>query len=144
MTRYYITADLYHKESIHWGFHSRVQWSTLEIPVKEKGYCITQSINYRWSPFQSTFQISVFETASWDSRLYAYEPDLPLAFSIPPLSGKGVRLCFTITAKVFGKNECSFKVSHLKYNGQKTIGSGYDEVPGNEQWEIKGQLRVFL
>lgn len=144
LTRYYITADLYHKESINWGFHSRVQWFTLDFPVKEKGYCITQSINYRWSPFQSTFQISVFETASWDSRLYAYEPDLPLAFSIPPLSGKGVRLCLTLTAKVFRKNECSFKVSHLKYNGQKTIGSGYDEVQGNEQWELKGQVRVFL
>lgn len=144
LTRYYITADLYHKENLIWGFHSRVQWSNFEFPIKEKGYCISQSINYRWSPFQCTAQISVFETASWDSRLYAYEPDLPMAFSIPALSGKGVRLCMTLTAKVFGKNEISIKASRIKYSGQKSMGSGYDEVQGNEQWEIKGQLRVFL
>ena len=144
LTRYYVTADLYHKENLTWGFHSRVQWSTFKLPVQEKGYCISQSIAYRWLPFQCTAQISVFETDSWDSRLYAYEPDLPLAFSIPPLSGKGVRMCLTITAKVFGKQEISFKASHLKYNEQKIIGSGYDEVQGNEQWEIKGQVRVFL
>ncbi|MDB5257836.1 MAG: hypothetical protein JWM14_2531 [Chitinophagaceae bacterium] len=144
LTRYYITADLYHKENLIWGFHSRVQWSNFEFPIKEKGYCISQSINYRWSPFQCTAQISVFETASWDSRLYAYEPDLPMAFSIPALSGKGVRLCVTLTAKVWGKNEISFKATRIKYSGQKTIGSGYDEVQGNEQWEIKGQIRIFL
>lgn len=144
LTRYYITADLYHKENLIWGFHSRVQWSNFELPIKEKGYCISQSVNYRWSPFQCTAQISVFETASWDSRLYAYEPDLPMAFSIPALSGKGVRLCMTLTAKVFGKNEISIKASRIKYSGQKSIGSGYDEVEGNEQWEIKGQVRIFL
>jgi hypothetical protein len=53
-------------------------------------------------------------------------------------------MCLTITAKVFRKQEISFKVSHLQYTGQKTIGSGYDEVQGSEQWEIKGQMRVFL
>ncbi|MBC7488235.1 MAG: hypothetical protein H7282_15950, partial [Cytophagaceae bacterium] len=144
LTRYYITADLYHKENLVWGFHSRMQWSNFEFPIREKGYCISQSINYRWSPFQCTAQISVFETASWDSRLYAYEPDLPMAFSIPVLSGKGVRLCMTLTAKVFGKNEISIKVTRIKYSGIKSMGSGYDEVEGNEQWEIKGQVRVFL
>jgi len=144
LTRYYIMADFYHKENLIWGFHSRVQWSTFSFPLKEKGYCISQSINYRWSPFQFTAQVSVFETSSWDSRLYAYEPDLPLAFSIPPLSGKGVRLCLIATTKVLGKNELSGKISHVKYNGQKTIGSGYDEVDGNGQWELKVQMRVFL
>lgn len=144
ITRYYIMADLYHKENLAWGIHSRVQWSNFLFPVKEKGYCISQSINYRLPPFQLTAQISLFETSSWDSRMYAYEPDLPLAFSIPPLSGKGIRLCLIATAKVWGKNEISGKVAHVKYTGQKTIGSGYDEVEGNEQWEVKVQMRVFL
>ncbi|MDF2457022.1 MAG: hypothetical protein K0R51_3015 [Cytophagaceae bacterium] len=144
LTRYYLMADLYHKENLIWGFHSRAQWSTFSFPVKEKGYCISQSINYRCPPFQFTTQVSVFETDSWDSRLYAYEPDLPLAFSIPPLSGKGVRFCLIATVKVFKKNELSGKIAHVKYSGQKTIGSGYDEVEGNEQWEVKVQMRVFL
>ncbi|MDB5274688.1 MAG: hypothetical protein JWO58_3055 [Chitinophagaceae bacterium] len=144
LTRSYITADLSHKENISWSFHSRVQWAIFDFPVQEKGYCLTQSIHYKWRPVQVTVQVSIFQTDSWDSRLYTYEPDVPLAFTIPPLSGKGIRLCWTATIKALKKTELAFKISHVTYEGQKSIGSGYDEVAGNEQWELKVQARIFL
>ena len=38
-----------------------------------------------------SFRLSVFNTHSWDSRIYVYESDVLYGFSVPALYGKGIR-----------------------------------------------------
>jgi len=142
--KYYLMGDLVQKENIQWELHSRVQVGLFDLGYRETSYCMSQSIGYRFKKFTIKAQLSIFDSPSWDSRLYAYEPDVPLAFSIPALSGNGIRMCLVATVKPFAKTELSFKIAHVEYTHAKSIGSGYDEVVGNQQTELKVQGRIFL
>jgi hypothetical protein len=142
--RYYLMGDLLHQEDRCWQFHSRVQWGIFDLSQHEESYCLSQSIGYRLHRCRFNTQLSIFDTPSWDSRLYAYEPDVPMAFSIPALSGNGIRWSLVATVKPLINTELSLKIAHVMYYNAKTIGSGYDEVEGNQQTEIKVQARLFL
>ena len=142
--RYYFMGDLAQKESMQWEIHTRVQVGLFDFEQHEVSYCMSQSIGFRFKGCTLKIQLSVFDSPSWDSRLYAYEPDVPLAFSIPALSGNGIRMCLVATIKPFAKTELSFKIAHVEYTHAKKIGSGYDEVAGNQQTELKVQGRIFL
>ncbi len=58
-----------------------------------KGMLLLQDINYRFStlPFTVWGRCCIFNTSGWDSRLYTYENDLLYSYSIPALSGRGLR-----------------------------------------------------
>lgn len=142
--RYYLVGDVLQKEDRHWELHSRVQLGFFQFSEREESYCISQSIGYHFNRYRIKVQCSVFESPSWDSRLYAYEPDVPMAFSIPALSGNGIRMCWVATVKPVSKVELSFKVAHITYTHAQKTGSGYDEVEGNKQTEIKIQARFYL
>ena len=144
INRYYLMGDLHHHEDIHWEMHSRFQIGIFDFELPEKSYCLTQSISFKHYQFKLNAQLTIFESSSWDSRLYSYEPDVPMTFSIPALSGNGLRTCIVTTLKPIQKTEISLKLSHILYNRTNTIGSGNDEVKGNTQTEVKIQLRVFL
>ncbi len=142
--RYYLVGDLLQKENRHWEIHSRIQLGLFDLSAHEESYCISQSIGYHFNRYRIKAQCTVFDSPSWDSRLYAYEPDLPMAFSIPALSGNGIRMCLVATVKPFSQAEVSFKIVHITYTHAQKTGSGYDEVEGNKQTEIKVQARIFL
>ena len=59
----------------------------------EHGFLIYQDIVHRplSSPLELTLRFALFETDSYNARLYAYENDLIGVFSIPPYYGRGMR-----------------------------------------------------
>jgi|WetSurMetagenome_2_1015567.scaffolds.fasta_scaffold62553_1 hypothetical protein len=69
---------------------SRVVWC-LVPETDEEGYLLCQDISYSLSKVRLWLRYSLFTTAGWDTRLYAYENDLLHSFSIPPLYGDGSR-----------------------------------------------------
>jgi hypothetical protein len=142
--RYYLMGDFLQREDLNWELHSRVQFGIFDFEQTEKSYCLTQSVGYKHYKLKIKAQVSVFNSPSWDSRLYSYETDVPMAFSIPALSGEGVRISSVLTVKPIPKTELSMKLSHTLYNDVKTMGSGNDEVQGNTQTELKLQARLFL
>ncbi len=62
-------------------------------PSGSKGMLMLQDLNYRFRKMPLTIWIRycIFRTDDWNSRLYAYENDLLYSFSIPALSGNGIR-----------------------------------------------------
>lgn len=62
-------------------------------PLRSRGMLLLYDMNYRFTqlPFTIWFRYCVFNTDTWDSRLYTYENDLLYSFSIPALSGEGSR-----------------------------------------------------
>jgi hypothetical protein len=84
----------------------------------------------------------MFETDSYDSRIYEYEDDLPHAFSNPPLYGRGVRWYLILRYEIFSKVSLATKYSQTIKEGVTTIGSGLDEIEGNTQSLLSMQLDV--
>ncbi|MHA8061520.1 hypothetical protein EWU23_09585 [Cytophagaceae bacterium 50C-KIRBA] len=79
-------------------------------------------------------------SSNYDSRLYAYEPSLPYAFSLPAYSGKGIRSCLVIQYKWVPHLGISAKIGRMDYVDRGEIGSGLDLISGSHKTDISLQV----
>ena len=108
------------------------------------GYLIYQDVIWRPSgkPLSVILRYAVFDSDSYDERIYAYENDVLYAFSVPAYYYKGSRGYILIKYSL-GKNlDMWFRYAHTYIANRKTLGSGLEEIDGNERSEVKVQLRV--
>ncbi len=82
----------------------------------------------------------IFDTHSYDSRLYQYESDVAGNFANPPIYGKGIRWYIVAGYKFFDRFQFSFKYSETKKLDEVVLGSGDDEIQGNLDNQIALQL----
>lgn len=110
----------------------------------ENGYIIYQDIRYKPEkmPFAISARYALFQTDSYDSRIYAYENDVLYSYSIPAFYYKGSR--FYLMAKVKLQRHLDFwiRYSITNYSNQTVVSSGLNEIQGNHKSEIKAQLRL--
>jgi len=117
-------------------------------PGKESqpGYLISQELRYKpvrytWA---LTFKYALFDIPAFNSRIYAYEPDVLYGWSAPAYYGRGVRAVILV-CKDFGRHiELWGWFGIWKYVDRATIGSGMEEIEGSVKSEVKVQLRVKL
>ncbi|MBI2619941.1 MAG: helix-hairpin-helix domain-containing protein [Ignavibacteriales bacterium] len=137
--------------NLHYGGQNRLEWQSRvettmvesESKSRETGFLISQ--NFRWTPVEGIrihTRLGVYETDSYDSRLYEFEHDVPGAFSNPPLFGKGTRSYVLVSASLIDGVDVSFKYAATRKEGVKSLGSGLDEVSGDLQNRISLQTDV--
>lgn len=113
-------------------------------PVKT-GYVLAQDVTVQ--PFQRlrlTARYALFDTDDYDTRQYVYEQDVLYAFSIPVLYGQGTRYYALAEYKINRRLTLWLRFANTRYRHQNTVGSGLDEIRGNERSDVKAQLRVAL
>lgn len=114
--------------------------------IKNMGYMAYQDLNYK-SPnqkFGSNIRFAIFNTDSFSSAIYAYEHDVLYAFSIPAYSGKGIRFYAMANYEISNNIKCWLRYSLSYYPDENSIGSGYDEINGNQKSEVKLQLLIKI
>ena len=87
---------------------------------------------------------AVFETDSYDSRIYAYENDVLYGYSIPALYYKATRFYINLHRKLGRNADCWLKYGVSSYRDRDELGTGYEAIDGNKRSEIKAQLRVVF
>ena len=95
-------------------------------------------------PLKLSARVTLFDTKSFNSVIYAYEKDLLYTFSIPAFYGKGWRTYFNLKYKISKNAEVWFKLGNTYYNNRETISSGYNEISGNQKTELKFQFRLKI
>lgn len=110
---------------------------------REHGFLMYQDIVHRplSSPVELTLRFALFETDSYDSRLYAFEQDLIGVYSIPPYSGRGMRWYGMVRVSAFRSMDLWLRYGAWIYQDRNSIGSSLQEIPGNVRSDIKAQLR---
>jgi hypothetical protein len=113
---------------------------------KGSGYLIYQDIVWknRSDKISLALRYSLFDTDSYDERIYAYENDVLYAFSVPVYYYKGNRGYIILRYKIISSISCWLRFSHTYFSNRSTIGSGLDEIEGNSKSEIKIQLRIKI
>lgn len=109
----------------------------------EWGYMVYQDVQLipEKIPFVFTGRIALFETDSWDTRIYAYEPDVLYAFTVPAFYSKGTRLAFIVKYSVMDNLDFWFKIANTYYHDKDELGTGLDAIEGKNRTDIKLQFR---
>ena len=128
----------------NWEIRNRLELSEYTKAGKETGYLLYQDIIYHHSkhPFTANIRYALFDTDSYNSRIYAYENDILYAFSIPAYFNKGSRFYFNFKYKFNRTASLYFRYARTQYANTSSIGSGNTLISGDTKSEIKLQLKL--
>ena len=129
-----------------WKLRNRIEY-TKYYPSNETaatGLVIYQDVTFKkmGMPVSFTARYALFQTDSYNARIYVYENDMPLVFSIPSYYGKGSRVYLMINWDVTRRFEMWFRVAQYFYYNQNVISEGsLTEIDSNHKTEVKLQVR---
>ena len=122
-------------------FKSRLQFCTYSINGSTtSGLALVQDLLFSVNKFKVSMRYAVFDTEDYDNRQYVYENDVWLAYSMPAYNGIGIRKMIIVNYKVSKQLSLSVRYARTYYHHQDTIGSGLEEIVGNEKDDVKAQL----
>ncbi|HLV42865.1 MAG TPA: helix-hairpin-helix domain-containing protein [Brumimicrobium sp.] len=130
-----------------WIWRSRIDYVTdqRESSGKQGGFAISQDLLYRSKkfPVEVSMRYAIFNTDSYETRVYAYEYNLENVFSIPAYFNKGSR-AYLMLRYTFLNDRCDLWVRYAAfiYNQEESLSSGPEEIKGNMKSEVGVQLRV--
>ncbi len=87
-------------------------------------------------------RLAIFDIDDYNSRIYAYEDNLPYTFSVPLYQNSGTRFYFMVKYQVNKKVKLFARYSKTQYQNINTIGSGLEQINGNSLSDLNLQLQV--
>lgn len=127
-------------------FKSRIEYVTINRPsnTPEKGMILSQDILYKPKklPFDLALRYVLFDTDSYDSRLYSYENNALYVFAVPAYYYQGNRAYAMIRYSFLRHCDLWVRYGVFIYNNRSTIGSGAEEIKGSKKTDITVQLRI--
>ena len=126
------------------GFENRLEVSNYRKDlVNEWGYLFYQDVDYRPANVRvsGNMRLAYFHTASYNSRLYAYEDDVLYSSGLGMYNGIGWRAYMNLQYKMNNKLSVWVRYAAFLYQNVETVGSGLDRIEGNKKMEVKFQLR---
>jgi len=85
---------------------------------------------------------SLFDTDSYNERIYVYESDVLNGYSVPAYSGKGIRNYLLVEWSPIHQFDFWIRYSQTWYADQNTVGTGLDLIKGDTKSEIELQIRL--
>ncbi len=137
--------NIRYKISKEFTLSNRIEYVTLEkrsIGI-QKGYLIYQDINFK--PMKSKMSVSLsyilFDTDSYDTRIYALETDVLYAYSIPSYYYRGSKYYFVVHYSIARGIDFWVRLARTSYDNQQTVGSSLDLINASHKTEVKAQIR---
>ncbi len=125
---------------------SRLEYVTINRPsnTPEKGMILTQDILFKPKnlPFDLSLRYALFDTDSYDSRLYTYENNALYVFAVPAYYYQGSRFYALVRYSFLRHCDLWVRYGVFKYNNRTSIGSGAEEIKGSVKTDITLQLRI--
>lgn len=110
---------------------------------KTDGLALAQDIGME--PSNSKFSIFLhtvlFNTPTWDNKIYLWEKDVPGAFSMPMLYGLGCRTSLFLKYSI-RKISFQFKLADTVQPSKRTMGEGLEQINGYHKTEARLQLSL--
>lgn len=126
----------------NFSFKTRLQWSGYAIQgEKTEGVIILQDFAFKNQRFTFAMRYALFDTENYDNRQYVYERDVWLAFSLPALSGQGIRQYALIQYDITRNCTLWLRWSMTLYANVTSISSGVDRIDGAMVNDLKFQVR---
>lgn len=125
---------------------SRIEYVTIERKSNEDedGIIFTQDFIYKPKsfPLDLTFRYVLFDTDSYDTRIYSYENNALYVFSVPAYYYQGSRTYLLLRWSFLRHFDLWARYGVNVYNNRTSLGSGAEEIEGNVKSDITIQLRM--
>jgi opacity protein-like surface antigen len=82
-----------------------------------------------------------FHTGGWDSRIAVYEKSVLYAFALPNLYGRGLRFHAVARWKITPALTVYLKIADTRYFDRDVIGSGQEEINGQDKTDVSCLLK---
>ena len=124
---------------------SRVEYVSISRPsnTPEDGIILTQDFIYKPKsiPFNLAIRYALFDTDSYDTRVYTYENNALYAFSVPSYYYQGSRAYVLVRYKFRKHLDIWMRYGVFLYNNRQSISSGLEEIKGSRRSDFILQLR---
>ena len=122
-----------------------VDVSPPDIGSQDRGFLLYQDLHFIIAKKLSVdSRIVIFQTDSYNSRIYEYENDLTGSISNSSLYGEGIRWYILLRYSKLCNFTLSLKYSELYKPFENTLGSGYTEIFNNLNNMLSFQLDYNL
>lgn len=109
----------------------------------EYGMLIYQDVRFQATrKLQIDARVTIFDTESFDSRVFQFENDLLYVLSNTALSGQGQRSYFVLKYEPTDFLDLWFKYSLSVFENRNFVSSGLNEIEGNRNSDFGIQARV--
>lgn len=140
-----VQANLELGVSSECSFQSRILWNKVILDQsKSQGWMLLQDISFKREKWKLTARMALFDTETFDNRLYAYEHNALGTFAIPAFSGKGSRQYLLVQYLVHPKLTAYLRIAQTRYVDREVISSGMQEITGPKQTDTVLVLRYAL
>ena len=106
------------------------------------GIALSQDLNLDFGKISLSNRFSLFDTDDYNNRQYLYEKNVLYAFSIPALSGRGIRWYSLIQYSPNRKTDLWIRFARTNQRDIRSIGSGPETINAAHRSEITAQIRV--
>ncbi len=127
---------------------SRVEYVKIQRNSKgnESGILFTQDISLKPKsfPVDITLRYALFDTDSYDTRIYTYENNALYVFSIPAYYYQGSRAYILLRYSFLRSVDLWVRYGFFLYDNRNEIGSGSELIQGNRRSDLTVQLKISL
>jgi hypothetical protein len=127
---------------------SRIEYITINRPSNEpeQGMLFTQDllIKLKSSPFDLALRYALFDTDSYDTRLYSFETNALYVFSVPSYYYQGSRAYITLRYSFLRKCDIWIRYGAFIYSNKTSLSSGSEMINGNKKSDLTLQFRLSL
>jgi hypothetical protein len=126
-----------------WGYATRAEYTLFQNPTgNTQGWMIFQDLQWKRGRWQVAGRLALVQSASFNNRMFAYERDVPLLFSVPAYFGEGIRTVLTAGYRINQRVTMGFRLARWSKPGVEEQGSGADATSGIHRTELRGQIMI--
>lgn len=142
-TAYRVEARYQHSPSLH--VRTRAEAAHVRQPLGERQEGSGMLADVRWQALRSLrvdARVALFHTSDFAARLYAYESDVLRGFSVPALSGHGMRRYIVLRWTPISRALLEMRFAESVAQGVDEMGTGWDAHPGNRTRDVTLQATL--
>lgn len=138
--------NLVYKINSSFTVQSRIEYALFEeatTDVQEKGYLLYQDLKYHplGVPVSFSARFALFNTDSYDARIYVYENDVLYAYSIVALYGRGTRNYITLEYSPFKWLDIWLRYARTFYTDEEITSNADIQGPAKSDGRIQFRLK---
>ena len=123
-----------------WTLMTRLDLNHVASSHTDRGWLLSQHATWTSPRIQLNGMAALFNTDSYQSRIYVYERQLQHEFYFPTYYGRGIRLGIHGRVELSSRLRLSTRLGYTNYFDRSVIGSALQQIAHSHQTDLDMQL----